>query len=66
MAEANRTATEPPGSADRLNRGIAQDAQTDSELESIVPPVSRNGTIWRVVAVAVLLLALLTAILWMV
>ncbi|TYC62334.1 hypothetical protein FMN50_04845 [Rhodobacterales bacterium] len=64
MADVRQPVAEPYISADQVNREIAQDAHTDGDLESIVPPVSRNGTVWRIAAVVVLLLALLTAILW--
>ena len=51
MAQSMRqTASDQYENADQLNRTIAQDAQTDQELESQVPPVSRYGTIWRVAA----------------
>ncbi|MBD1548772.1 hypothetical protein [Roseibium aggregatum] len=43
----------------RLNRDIAQEAGTDSELESIVPPVSQTGNWWRIGAAICLVLVLL-------
>jgi hypothetical protein len=60
----NQSVREPYASADLINREIAQDAQTDREMESIVPPVSKNGTVWRIAAAVVLLVALLTTILF--
>jgi|GEM_PF-2531626 len=66
MAEGmKQTIATPYVTADRVNREIAQEAGTDRDLESIVPPASKNGTVWRVAAVVVLLLALLTAIVLM-
>ncbi|AQQ03312.1 hypothetical protein B0E33_06660 [Roseibium algicola] len=66
MAQSMRqTASDQYENADQLNRTIAQDAQTDQELESQVPPVSRYGTIWRVAAVIILLLALLTSVVFL-
>lgn len=47
---------------DRRNREIAQEAQTDTELESQVPPRSSTGPWWRIVlaaAVAIILVGLL-------
>jgi len=58
-------ATEPYVSADQVNREIAQEAQTDREMEAIVPPVSKNGTVWRIAVAVVLLLGLLTAVVFM-
>lgn len=48
--------------ADLRNRRIAQDAQTDTELESQVPPRSPEGTWWRLaiaIVTAVVLVGLL-------
>ncbi|GAB2185690.1 hypothetical protein [Roseibium sp. LAB1] len=66
MAQGMRqTASEPYETTDHLNRTIAQEALTDQELESQVPPVSRYGTVWRVAAVIILLLALLTSVVFL-
>jgi len=61
----NQSAREPYVSADQVNREIAQEAQTDREMESIVPPTSKNGTVWRIAVAVVLLLGLLTAVVFM-
>lgn len=46
--------TEPhPTNPDERNRRIEQEAQTDTELESIVPPRSRYGA-WLPLALAAL------------
>jgi len=55
-------AADPSSKTDRLNRGIAQEAFTDQELESQVPPVSKSGTGWRIAVGVALIVALLTAI----
>lgn len=55
-----RVAAEQTTSTDRLNREMAQNARTDQEMESIVPPVSKTGTVWRIAA-AVAVLAILIA-----
>lgn len=47
---------------DRLNRGIAQEAQTDRELESQVPPISEGGTGWRIAVAVALIVALMAAV----
>lgn len=47
---------------DLRNREIAQHAQTDTELESQVPPRSPQGTWWRLaiaIATAIVLVGLL-------
>lgn len=46
---------------DRENRRLAQRAQTDTELESIVPPTS-GRRYWRGLAVAAGVLAVLIAL----
>ncbi|MEE4010965.1 hypothetical protein V1T76_02820 [Roseibium sp. FZY0029] len=63
--EERQAASDRIENVDALNRTIAQDAQTDQELESQVPPRSKYGTIWRVAAVIVLLLALLTSVVFL-
>ncbi|MHA7774299.1 hypothetical protein [Roseibium sp. M-1] len=61
----NQTMTEPYVNPDRINREIAQEAHTDQEMESIVPPTSKNGTVWRIAVVVLLLVALLTGVVLM-
>ncbi|MCI5074860.1 hypothetical protein [Oricola sp.] len=38
---------------DSQNRHIAQEAQTDTDLESVVPPTWRTDARWRIAALAV-------------
>lgn len=44
---------------DRLNREIAQEAGTDQELESMVPPLSVRSNFWRVGIAAIIVVFLL-------
>ncbi|TYC67719.1 hypothetical protein FMN63_16855 [Stappia sp. BW2] len=60
--DARQAASERFENVDELNRTIAQEAQTDQDLESQVPPRSKYGTIWRLLAVIILLVALLTSV----
>jgi hypothetical protein len=56
------TASPDNSNTDLRNREIAQDAQTDTELESQVPPRSPGGTWWRLavaIGAAVVLIGLL-------
>ena len=50
-----------PANPDLRNRKIAQEAQTDTELESQVPPRSPTGLWWRILlaAAAIVLVSLL-------
>lgn len=54
---ARNTPPEHMAETDRLNREIAQEARTDTELESIVPPISRTGNGWRIGVAVFLILA---------
>lgn len=55
-------AAEHATGTDRLNRDMAQDARTDQEMESIVPPVSESGTRWRIAAAVGVLAALIAGL----
>jgi len=60
-----RVAAEHTAGTDRLNRDMAQEARTDQEMESIVPPVSKSGTGWRIAAAVAVLAALIAGLVLM-
>lgn len=48
--------TEEKANIDRLNRTIEQEAETDADLETIVPPTWGPASYWRIGLVVLLVL----------
>lgn len=53
---------ESTANIDAQNRHIAQEAQTDTELETVVPPTWRTSSWWRIAAAAAAVLVIILAL----
>ncbi len=53
---------ESTANIDAQNRQIAQEAQTDTDLETVVPPTWRTSSRWRIGAAAIGVLIIILAL----